>query len=292
MKQRTVCSFCHNVLDPNALFCDICGTPHDIGHVYQIRSEMQHNVENLGVTLQSLETKRASLMREIQELENSLGTTKSTQLTELQSLENKRRALAEAIKSEEATIEVLHKERLELEHNAKPPVRKNSRANNSRQKKKPRGVKHETHSFIGKYEGKGDWNTELAKRIAQFNLTLDHTTYSISPEKVVFSVTGSRESIERLAAALNELEGFVNLRAKLAETKRNLRESMNARNVRQQQLDALNKAPWYKREKTPGLATQKDQLAQQLAQDDLRISALNESLKALENLVGGGTPPH
>jgi len=82
------------------------------------------------------------------------------------------------------------------------------------------------------------------------------------------------------------------LRAKLAETKRNLRESMNARNVRQQQLDALNKAPWYKRDTTRGLATQKNQLAQQLAQDDLRISALNESLKALETLVGGGAPTH
>jgi hypothetical protein len=288
MKQRTVCSFCRNELDSNALFCDVCGTPHDIGHVYQVRSEMQHNVENLGVTLQSLEIRRASLMREIQGLENSLETTKAIQLTELESLESKRKTLAEAIKSEEATIEVLRKERFELEHNAKPSVRKTRRAYNSQHKKKHRGIKKATHSFIGKYEGRGDWNTELAKRIAQFNLTLDHTVYSVSPEKIVFSVTGSRESIERLAAALNELEGFVNLRARLAETRRNLQENMNARNVRQQQLDALNKSPWYKRDK--GLATQKDQLARQLAQDDHRIYALNESLKALEKLVGGGTP--
>ena len=303
MRQRSICSFCHNTLDPNALFCDICGTPHDISKVYEVRSEMQQNVDTLTVTLQSLESRKAALQKQIEFLEGrkreltdslqpltieveSLRSKQRGLATELESLTTQLRQSKEVRKFEEATIEVLRKERLELEPQVKPRVKKNSRLHKTQHKRKTHGVEQETHTFIGKYERNEDWNTELAKRIVQFGVSLDHTTYSVSPEKIVFSVTGSRENIEKLAAALNGLEGFVNLRSSLAETKRSLREAINARNARQEQLDALNKAPWYKRETTRGLTTQKAELGQQIAADDQKIKGLNENLKAVENLLG------
>ena len=256
--------------------------------------------------MQTLESKRAALLAEIkefenkkleltnevegltsqiQQLENSLETTKSTQLTELESLESKKRTLAESMKSEEATIEVLRREKLELERQVKPRVKKNSQLHKTPHKKKTHGAKQETHTFIGKYEGKGDWNAELAKLIAQFELSLDHTNYSVSPEKISFSVTGSRGNIEELAATLNGLEGFVNLRSRLAETRRSLREAIDARNARQEQLDAVNKAPWYRSGTAKSLTTQKAELNQELAADELKIKALTDAMKAIENLL-------
>jgi len=307
MRQRSICSFCHNTLDPSALFCDICGTPHDISQVYQVRSEMQQHVDTLNATLQSLESRNAALQKEIESLEGrkreltenlqpltiqveSLRSKQHELATKLESLTTQLRQSEETRKSEEATIEVLRREKLELERQVEPRVKKNSRPHKTTHKRKTHGVEQETHTFIGKYEGKEDWNTELAKRIAQFGLSLDHTTYCVSPEKIVFSVTGSRVGIENLAATLNGLEGFVNLRSRLAETRRSLREAINARNARQEQLDAVNKAPWYKRETTRGLTTQRTELSQQLAADDLKIESLNENLRALESLLRSNEP--
>jgi chromosome segregation ATPase len=307
LRQRSVCSFCHNTLDPNARFCDTCGTPHEISEIYQVRSQMQQNVDTLNATLQSLESRRAGIMKEIEVLEGkkrmlaedmrpltieveSLRSKQGELTTQLETLTTQLRESEERIKSKEASLVVLRRERLELESQVKPIVRNNGRPHKMPRKKKPRDVKQETHTFIGTYDGKEDWNTELAKRISQLGLTLDHTTYSVSPEKIVFSVTGSTENIEKLATSLSGLEGFVNLRSKLAETKRNLRETLSAKNIRQEELDALNKTPWYKREKPRGLATQKAELSQQISADDLRLKALNESLKALENLLGDNEP--
>ncbi len=306
-RQRSICSFCHNTLDPRALFCDICGTPHDISQVYQVRSEMQQHVDTLNATLQSLESRNAALQKEIESMEGrkreltdnlqpltiqveSLRSKQHELATKLESLTTQLRQSEETRKSEEATIEVLRREKLELDRQVKPRVKTNSRPHKTQHKRKTHGVEQETHTFIGKYEGKEDWNTELAKRIAQFGLSLDHTTYCVSPEKIAFSVTGSRVGIENLAATLNGLEGFVNLRSRLAETRRSLREAIDARNARQEQLDAVNKAPWYKRETTRGLTTQRTELSQQLAADDLKIEALNKNLRALESLLSSNEP--
>ena len=122
------------------------------------------------------------------------------------------------------------------------------------------------------------------------DLLLNQNDYSVSPGQITFSVTGSRENIEKLADSLNGMEGFVNLRSKLAEVKRNLREIITARNIRQEQLEALDRTPWYKRERTRPFAAQKAELTQAIAADDQRIRSLNENLKALENLVGGNMP--
>lgn len=307
MRQRSTCSFCHNTLDPNALFCDICGTPHDISQVYQVRSEMQQNIDTLNATLQSLVSRNAALQKEIESLEGrkreltdnlqpltiqveSLRSKQHELATKLESLTTQLRQSEETRKSEEATIEVLRREKLELERQVKPRVKKNSRLHKTQPKRKTHGVEQETHTFIGKYEGKEDWNTELAKRIAQFGLSLDHTTYFVSTEKIVFSVTGSRGDIEKLAVTLNGLEGFVNLRSRLAEAKRTLREAIDARNAHKEQLDAVNKAPWYKRETTKALTAQKTELSRQLATDDLKIEALNKNLRALESLLGSNEP--
>jgi chromosome segregation ATPase len=268
---------------------------------------MQQHVDTLNATLQSLESRNAALQKEIESLEGrkreltenlqpltiqveSLRSKQHELATKLESLTTQLRQSEETRKSEEATIEVLRREKLELERQVEPRVKKNSRPHKTTHKRKTHGVEQETHTFIGKYEGKEDWNTELAKRIAQFGLSLDHTTYCVSPEKIVFSVTGSRVGIENLAATLNGLEGFVNLRSRLAETRRSLREAINARNARQEQLDAVNKAPWYKRETTRGLTTQRTELSQQLAADDLKIESLNENLRALESLLRSNEP--
>lgn len=266
---------------------------------------MQHNIDALQATLQSLESRKTGLMTEIETLESkrralsdglrpltieveSLRGKQQKLTDQVQSLATQLRQSEERRRSEEASLEVLRKERLELERQVKPMVKKNGQHNRTSRKRKHAGVKQNAHTFIGKYEGKEDWNAELAKRISQLGLTLDHTTYSVSPEKIVFSVTGSNKNIERLATGLNGLEGFVNLRSKLAETRRTLREAVNTRNTRQEQLNALSKTPWYKRETSRGLSTRKATLSQQISADDLKIRALNEHLKALENLLGIG----
>lgn len=169
-------------------------------------------------------------------------------------------------------------------------MKKTNLPNRELHKRKNRSPKLVTHTFIGRYDGKDDWNTELAKLIAQFQLSLDHDCYSVSSEKIIFSVTGSRQSIEKLAATLNGLEGYVNIRARLAETKRSLRETMNARNARRERLNDLNKAPWYKRGTTRHLTREKAELGQAIAADGLKISTLKENLEALEKLLGAKEP--
>lgn len=324
-QQRKVCSFCHNFIDSNALFCDVCGTPQDVGRVLQIRSEMQKNIDNLNASIRSLESRKAILESEIKELQNSSEKAKLTQKIELESLDEKiktltaalqpltheveslqsrkegltheieslatkKQGLDEAAKSEAATIESLHKERLEMQHDVR---RRPSKGRARTQVAKPRemrtaATKQTTHTFICKYEGPGDWNTELSRLITQYELSLDQTKYSFSPEKIVLTVTGSRENIEKLATALNALEGFVNLRSKLAATKNSLREYVKARNIHKQQLEALNHVPWYKQNRS--LTQQKMELSQRLAEEESKINAISEDLRALEGLLGSDVP--
>jgi hypothetical protein len=97
-------------------------------------------------------------------------------------------------------------------------------------------------------------------------------------------VTGSRENIEKLAEALNRMEGFTNLRSKLAATKNSLRENIRVRDIHKQQLDELSRVPWYKENRS--LSKQRAEISQRIAEDDFRIRAMTEDLKALENLVG------
>lgn len=285
MKQRSVCSFCHNILDPNALFCDICGTPHDISQVYQVRSEMRQNVDSLNVALQSLDSQRAMLLKEIESLEakkRALADTLHPLTIEVESLTNMKRELTTEIESLTTRFE-------QAKHDTKPKARKNGRPSKPPHKRKGAGAKA-THTFIGRYDGKEDWNAELAKRVAQFDLSLNQTDYSVLPGQIAFSVTGSRENLEKLADSLNAMEGFVNLRSKLAEVKRNLRQIINARNIHQEQLEALERTPWYKRERTRPFAAQKAELTQAIAADDQQITSLNENLKALENSLGDNLP--
>ncbi len=256
--------------------------------------------------IESWEGKKRALANTLHPLTievESLTNMKHELTTEIESLEGKKRALANTLHPLTIEVESLTNMKHELttkieslttriqqtKHDTKPTARKNGRPAKTLHRRKGAGAKA-THTFIGRYDGKDDWNAELAKRIAQFGLSLDHTTYSVSPEKIVFSVTGSRGNIEELAATLNGLEGFVNLRSKLAEVKRNLREIITTRNIRQEQLEALDRTPWYKRERTRPFAAQKAELTQAIAADDQRIRSLNENLKALENLVGGNMP--
>jgi chromosome segregation ATPase len=320
MKQRSVCSFCHNVLDPNALFCDICGTPHDISQVYQVRSEMQQSVDSLNVALQSLDSQRAALLKEIELSEGkkraladtlhplttqveSLTNMKRELSTEIESLEGKKKSLADTLQPLTIQVESLTNMKRELsteieslttriqqaKHRTNSRVRKNGRPPKALHNRKGAGGKV-THTFIGRYDGKDDWNAELAKRVAQFGLSLNQTDHSVSSGQIVFCVTGSRENIEKLSNSLTSMEGFVNLRSKLAELKRNLREIISARNLRQEQLETLERTPWYKRERTRPFAAQKAELTQAIAADDQKIRSLNENLKALENVLGGNAP--
>jgi hypothetical protein len=59
------------------------------------------------------------------------------------------------------------------------------------------------------------------------------------------------------------------LRSKSANAKRDLREVIHTRRARQEQLDALNKTPWYKGGTNRGLVMRKAELSQQLARDDM-----------------------
>jgi len=325
-QQRKVCSFCHNFIANDALFCDVCGTPQDVSRVYQVRSEMQRNIDNLNASLRSMETRKAGLENELRGLENASEKAKLSQKIELESLDDKIKTLTSALqpltldveslrnrrdaltheiealatkkqqletttKSEAATIDSLHRERLEMQHEIKRrPGKTRHRSNQA--STKPRELrdvnKQTTHTFLCKFEGAGDWNTELSKLLAQFELSLDQTTYSFSPEKIVLPVTGSRDNIEKLATALNSLDGFVNLRSKLAATRNSLREYVRARNIQKQQLDELDHLPWYKQNRT--LTKQRVELSQKLAEDDSKIKVISEDLKALENLVGSDAP--
>jgi len=321
--QRKVCSFCHNFIDSNALFCDVCGTPQDMGRVLQVRSEMQKNIDNQTASVRSLESRKAALESEIRELQNSSEKAKLTQKIELESLDDKIKTLTDALqplsreveslrsrkealtnevdvlttkkqelekatRSEAETIESLHRERLGM-HEIR---RRSDKARIRNQASKPKELraanKQTTHTFVCKYEGTADWNTELSRLIAQFELSLDQPKYSFSPDKIILPVTGSRENIEKLATALNSLEGFVNLRSKLAATKNSLREYVKARTIHKQELDELNNVPWYKQNRS--LNKRKIELSQRLAEDDSKVNAISEDLKTLESLVGSDVP--
>lgn len=286
---------------------------------------MQRNIDNLNASLRSMETRKAALENEIRGLENVSEKAKLSQKIELESLDDKIKTLTSALqpltldveslrnrrdaltheiealatKKQElekttksvvaATIDSFHRERLEMQHegNRRKTHRRSNQA--STKPKELRDVNRQTaHTFLCKYEGAGDWNTELSKLITQFEISLDQTKYSFSPEKIVLAVTGSRGNIEKLAAALNTLEGFVNLRSKLAATRNSLREYVRARNLQKQQLDELDHLPWYKQNRT--LTRQRAELSQRLAEDDSKINAISEDLKALENLVGSDAP--
>jgi chromosome segregation ATPase len=313
-----VCSFCHNLIGSNALFCDVCGTPQDVSQVFRVRSEMQRNIDMLTATLQSLETRRNALANETKELENDSEKAKLTQKIELESLDDKIKTLTSALqpltveveslrtrkealtqeveallsekqkleketKSEAATIDSLHKERVEMQRETKRPV-KSGRRQVPTKPKEIHTDRQITHTFVCSYNGNADWNTELSKLLGQFELSLDQAKYSYSPEKIVLSVAGSRANIEKLAASLNHLEGFTNLRTKLAATKNSLRESIRVRDIHKAQLNDLSRVPWYKENRT--LSKQRAELSQRLAEDDFRIRSVTEDLKALENLVG------
>jgi glycine cleavage system regulatory protein len=315
-----VCSFCHNLIGTNALFCDVCGTPQDVSQVFRVRSEMQRNIDMLTATLQSLEARRNALANEIKELENASEKAKLTQKIELESLDDKIKTLTSALqplsveveslrtrkealnqeveallsekqkleketRSEALTIDSLHKERVEMQREVKRRPVKNARRQQAPTKpKENRTAMAITHTFVCSYHGNADWNTELSKLLAQLELSLDQAKYSYSPEKIVLSVTGSRANIEKLAASLNRLEGFTNLRTKLAATKNSLRESIRARDIHKEQLNELSRVPWYKENRS--LSKQRVELSQRLAEEDFRIRAMTEDLKALENLVG------
>jgi chromosome segregation ATPase len=308
--QQAFCYNCHAPLvSPGAAFCDTCGAPQrsftalsetmrtqssQVKALEQQKNILENQIQKLiesenqrNITLQTLESKRTALLAEIGELENSSEKTKAltgalqTLTAEVESLRNKKLELTKEVEALTGQIE-----QLEIKRGArKSGLRSRVREVRTGRKELRGGIKRGTHTFICKYEGKGDWSAELAKLIAQFELSLDHTNYSFSPEKISFTVIGSRGNIEKLAAALTNMEGFVNLRSKLAETKRSLRESINARNVRKEQLDKLSKAPWYRSGTTKSLTTQKTELGQQLATDELRIKALTEAVKGLESLL-------
>lgn len=314
-----VCSFCHNLVGNNALFCDICGTPQDVSQVFQVRSEMQRNIDMLTATLQTLESRRNALANEIKELENTSEKAKLTQQIELESLDDKIKTLTSALqpltveveslrtrkealtqeveallnekqklekdtRSEALTIDSLHKERVEMQREIKRRPVKSAHRQVPTKPKENHAAKQITHTFVCSYYGNADWNTELSKLLAQFELSLDQAKYSYSPEKIVLSVAGSRADIEKLAASLNRLEGFTNLRTKLAATKNSLRESIRARDIHKEQLNELSRVPWYKENRS--LSKQRAELSQRLAEDDFRIRSVTEDLKALENLVG------
>src|SRR5208337_2755343 len=102
-----VCSFCHNLIGNNSLFCDVCGTPQDVSQVFRVRSEMQRNIDMLTATLQSLEAKRNALVNEIKELENASEKAKLTQKIELESLDDKIKTLTSALQPLSVEVESL-----------------------------------------------------------------------------------------------------------------------------------------------------------------------------------------
>jgi uncharacterized coiled-coil DUF342 family protein len=235
---------------------------------------LNSKIKSLTETLQPITTEVETLKGKRDELTN-----------EVDSLTNRVAQLTKLRQSEESTIDYLRKERIQLEQQVKEARKV---AVNRRKTKAPTRAHGRTklveHVFIGKYEGGEDWNAELAKLIAQFELTLDPTDYSASPEKIIFKVKGAPESIGKFATAINGLSGFVNLRAKLANTRKLLKESINERNVHRQQLDAVNRLPWYKGSRG-GIKNQKASIAQQLAEDENKIKAIADDVKVLEDIL-------
>lgn len=298
VQKRVECSFCHNLIYRNAAFCDFCGTPQDLSHVYQVRSEIERNVETLTVTLQSLESKKATLLTEVKELENSFEKAKLSQKAELESFDDKRKMLTNALQEMIVELASLRNKKGELTNEIEALVsqvkeikRRPSKSGPRRRGESPTkrkglhaGINQETtHTFICRYEGRADWNSEFAKLIAQFDLSLDHANYSVSREKIVFTVTGSRDNLEKLTASLNSIEGFTNLRSKLAAAKRSLRETVNARDIHKEQLEALDHVSWYTDKQR--ITMQRAELGERLAQDEFKIKAISEDVRALESLL-------
>lgn len=309
--EPAICYFCRSMIDGNALFCDICG--HATLQSLQVKrvsleaeiKEMERSVEKVNASrseLNSLNDRTKALKEGLQPLTVEVETlrNKKEQLTtETDALRIKRDELkneAETLsiqvdqlgklrKSEETSIDHLRQERLQLEQQVKNETKKihihrSSALRTARRSRKP---KQAEHIFACEYEGDADWNAELSKLIAQFELTMDQTNYSASPEKIVFKVTGTPENIQKFAAAINGTNGFVNLRSRLAATRKRLRDGINERDIHNEQLHSMNRLPWYRANRRT-LKNQKNELDQKIAEDEARIKAITEDLKALEEL--------
>lgn len=246
---------------------------------------------------QSLESKKDVLANHIKKLEQSIAES----LESLESLEKKKAALAFEIgtlekrrNTEVAELASLqdHKSLLTNEVQALQKESKRRRAAKGRPRTTqigreapaPQVPKQETHTFVYEYEGKEDWSTELAKVIAQFGVSLGQADYSAAPEKIILSVNGTRESLEKLVATLSNV-GFVNLRTKLAETKRRLRESVNAMNAHKEQLAAIDRLPWYRRGVWRRSLDKRKAINEKLAEDNLKVKATLDDLHAIERLL-------
>jgi predicted nucleic acid-binding Zn-ribbon protein len=287
------------------------------------KRELTSQTDALTATIPSLEGKKLALQEEINDLEKSVEEARTSR-TEVQSLNDRIKTLTATLQpltdevqtlsnkkleltteteiltnrtfelktlkqTEEAAVDYLRKERVQLQKQVKHPPRKKITISHdarrpARTKRRPR-TKQTEHVFVGQFTGTADWNTELARLITQFYLSLDHSTYAVLADKIVFKVIGSRENIEKLAESLNKVPGFVNLRSKLVATRRGLNESIEARNIQRRQLDSLNAIPWYRRNPR-AIGEQKTQLTKQIVSYDVQIKKMSEDLRTIESLLG------
>lgn len=162
--------------------------------------ELQNSSEKAKLTqkieLESLDDKIKTLTDALQPLSReveSLRSRKEALTNEVDVLATKKQELEKATRSEAETIESLHRERLGMHEIRRRSDKARIRSPASRPKEVRAANKQTTHTFVCKYEGTGDWNTELSRLIAQFELSLDQPKYSFSPDKIVLPVTGSRE---------------------------------------------------------------------------------------------------
>jgi FtsZ-binding cell division protein ZapB len=242
---------------------------------------LTETLQPITLEVEALRNKKDELTRET----DALKIKRDELSNEAETLTNRISQLTQLKQSEESSLEYLRKERLQRGQE----VKQAKKVATSRPETKPRAgsrrkPKEVEHTFIGKYEGQADWKAELAKLVAQYELTLDSGGYVSTPEKIMFKVRGAPDNVEKLASALNGMTGYVNLRAKLAATKKRLQEIVNAQNIHKEQLDSVNSMPWYKGSRG-GLKSEKMRLAQVLAEDETKIRALTEDLKTIEGLL-------
>ena len=328
-QQLAVCYRCHRPLhDANARFCDGCGFPQDSSHVYQARSELQKTVDSLTATVESLKDEKSQLKNQLDELKEFIaqaklipqgaltllesgkqtltGTIQSIEdkrnalETEIQTLTDKRNRIAEKMgaseQSEESEEQIVKKSATsqkarKVQRRIQKPVREKA--------EKPTGAGHyESHTFIYKYQGKGDWQNELTDFARQHAITLRLGDIAATPERIVFSAKGTRNNLVKFISALEKAD-FANLRLRFALSKKNLTEleiaiekDKKALATLTGNMTALNRLPRHRTIFERGLGKRKKELAKginevtnRLNENTRKYTEAQQTMREAESII-------
>lgn len=268
-QQIAICYRCHRpLLDANAHFCDTCGFPQDPSCAYQLRSELQKSVDTLTSTVDSLKDEKSQLKGELDELKELIAQVKSLPQAEQIVFPQK-----------------IHK----IQQQMRKPVRE----------KIQKSTGHvESHLFVYMYQGKGDWQNQLADFAQEHGIIVGFGGILASAEKIVFTARGTRQNLEKFLGALEKAD-FANLRLRIALAKRTIAELENVIETDKKALATLNgnvtsinSQSQYKRIFRRGLGKRKKELVTRISQLSSRMNEnirkyteAQESLRRTESII-------